>query len=404
MSLCVAISFSPPDVREEDIDAVVEVLRSGWITTGPVGRQFEQDLAQYSGVNEVVLLNSCTAALELALRVLQVGPGDEVIVPAYTYSASAAVIAHVGADIVMVDVAPEEYVPAIDEIVAAVTPRTKAIIVVDIGGVPFDAASLRERLEGTGVDADGNPLLDALDRPVVITDGAHSLGAIRDGVRAGGLGDFTAFSFHAVKNLTTAEGGALTWRSDLPVDQSALTATVRRLSLHGQTKDALSKMKAGAWEYDILEPGFKANMPDVLAALGVSQLRRYPEAVARRQAIIRRYTELLGDAFAVLVHEGKGFASSGHLQLVDLGEWRPRREEIIAGLAERGVAANVHYKPLPLLTAYRDLGFEAADYPHALRQFKGVLSLPLHTLLTDDDVDTVATALLSVVRALPSVR
>lgn len=391
MSLRMVIAFSPPDINEDDIDAVVAVLRSGWITTGPVGRTFEEELATFAGVRRVVTLNSCTAALELALRVLEVGPGDEVIVPAYTYSASAAVIEHVGATIVMVDTAPGSYVPDVDQILTAVTAKTKAIIAVDIAGVPFDIEPLRRGLQ-TGSRFE-NEILAALGRPAIIVDGAHSFGAERDGVAAGGLGDLTAFSFHAVKNLTTAEGGALTWRADLPVDHDELAAVVRRMSLHGQTKDALAKTQAGAWEYDIVETGYKANMPDVLAALGLSQLRRYSRMVERRHEIIAGYRAVLGDVVKPLDHLGTSFRSSGHLFLTDLGDARNRRADIINALAVDGIFTNVHYKPLPMLTAYRELGFAIEDFPNATRQYEGVLSLPLHTLMTDTDVQTVGTAL-----------
>lgn len=392
-----SIPFSPPDIREEDVDAVVRVLRSGWITTGPIGRQFEEELANFSGTEHVVTVNSCTAALELALRMIGVGPGDEVIVPAYTYSASAAVVAHVGADLVLVDTARDQYVPDISQILEAITDRTKAIIVVDIAGVPFDAVELRRRLEGMAVPP-GNAILEALGRPVVITDGAHSLGAVRGDLQSGQLGDFTAFSFHAVKNLTTAEGGALTWRSDLPVNGSEVATAVRRLSLHGQTKDALAKSRAGAWEYDILEAGYKANMPDLLAALGLSQLQRYQSTLDRRHEIVSLYASFLGDSVESLSHRSESFRSSAHLFLVDLGEDAPRREAIIASLAGEGIATNVHYKPLPMLSAYKAMGFSVEEFPNARQQFERVLSLPLHTLMTNADVELVATSLRQVLR------
>lgn len=388
-----AIHFSPPDIREEDIGAVVDVLRSGWITSGPVVRQFEKALAAYVGVEHVVALNSCTAALEMALRLLKIGPGDQVIVPAYTYSASASVVTHVGAELVLVDTQPMCFAPSIDQILEAVTENTKAIVVVDLGGVPYDATELRRRLDERACDEETGP------RPAVIVDGAHSLGARRHGIAAGGLGDYTAFSFHAVKNLTTAEGGALTWRSDLPGDSAARAAEVRRLSLHGQTKDALAKSEAGAWEYDIVEPAYKANMPDILAALGVSQLRRYPEMLERRRELVRLYRRHLDPSISMLDHFGDDFESSAHLLLVDLGEASARRERIVAALARAGISTNVHYKPLPRLTAYKRMGFDIGQYPNADRQYARVLSLPLHTHLTDEDVETVASALNRVVAA-----
>jgi dTDP-4-amino-4,6-dideoxygalactose transaminase len=388
------ISFSPPDIRDEDIAAVVEVLKSGWITTGIVGRRFEAELASYVGTTEVVALNSCTAALELALRVLGIGPGDEVVVPAYTYTATAAVVAHVGAKIVMVDSHPGEYWPSIHQILEAVTERTAAIMTVDLAGVPYDTAGLIEALASVPahrVSRDG--LVGRLKRPVVIVDAAHSLGAVRSGQKAGQIGDLTAFSFHAVKNLTTAEGGALTWRRDLPVDSDTFAASIRRLALHGQTKDALAKSQAGGWEYDILETGFKMNMPDVLAALGLTQLRRIDDLILRRHEIAARYAVGLDDAVSLLPHAGENYRSSAHLCLVDLGDAAQFREEIIGGLVEAGISTNVHYKPLPLLTAYQRLGFSIADYPNAYNQYRRVLSLPLHTLLTDADVDFVSSSL-----------
>ncbi|SDL48472.1 dTDP-4-amino-4,6-dideoxygalactose transaminase [Tessaracoccus oleiagri] len=381
------VPFSPPDIRQEDIDAVVDVLRSGWITTGPVSRQFEAALAAYMGVHQAVTVNSCTAALELALRALGVGPGDEVIVPAYTYTASAAVVEHVGAQVVLVDTAPGEYRPDIPTILAAVTERTKAVIVVDIAGVPFPADDLRTALEGSR-PAGRLGVLDRMERPAVIVDGAHSLGATRKGMRAGQLGDFTAFSFHAVKNLTTGEGGALCWRPDLEIDDDVATRLVRRLSLHGQTKDALAKTQAGQWEYDIIERGYKSNMPDILAALGLSQLGRYDEMLATRRGLIAGYADGLAGLATVLPHAGTEFLSSAHLAMVDLGALAPHRQQIINHMAEAGISTNVHYKPLPLLTAYRS-NFDIVDFPNAHAQYLAELTLPLHTLLTDESLEYV---------------
>lgn len=381
------VPFSPPDIRQEDIDAVVDVLRSGWITTGPVSRQFEAALAAYMGVRQAVTVNSCTAALELALRALGVGPGDEVIVPAYTYTASAAVVEHVGAQVVLVDTAPGEYRPDIPTILAAVTERTKAVIVVDIAGVPFPAVDLRAALEGSRPTGRLG-VLDHMQRPAVIVDGAHSLGAVRKGMRAGQLGDFTAFSFHAVKNLTTGEGGALCWRPDLEIDDDVATRLVRRLSLHGQTKDALAKTQAGQWEYDIIERGYKSNMPDILAALGLSQLGRYDEMLTSRRHLIARYADGLAGLATVLPHVGDDFLSSAHLAMVDLGEHAPRRQQIIDRMAAGGISTNVHYKPLPLLTAYRS-DFDIVDFPNAHAQYLRELTLPLHTLLTDESLEYV---------------
>lgn len=396
------IPFSPPDIRDEDIAAVVEVLRAGWITTGPVGRRFEAELAGYTGADEVVTLNSCTAALELALRAAGVGPGDEVIVPAYTYAATAAVIAHVGATIVMVDTQPGMYWPSIDQVLAAVTARTAAIMTVDIAGIPYDTAGLIDALGAVEQRrSERDDLIGRLGRPIVIVDAAHSLGAVRSGRKSGQIGDLTAFSFHAVKNLTTAEGGALTWRWDLPVDDERFATALRRMALHGQTKDALAKSRAGAWEYDIVETSFKMNMPDVLAALGLSQLGRLDDMIRRRHEILDRYAVALGDVVGVLAHAGEAFRSSAHLCLVDLGRAAEFRGEIVADLGRAGVATNVHYKPLPLFSAYRRRGFSIDDYPHAHAQYRRVLSLPLHTLLTDEDVDFVSDTLKRALLALP---
>ncbi len=373
---------------------MASVLRSGWITSGEVGLEFEDSLKRFTGAGGVSLLNSCTAALELALRVLGIGPGDEVIVPAYTYTASAAVVAHVGARIVLVDTAPGQYVPAIDSILRLVSERTKAIIVVDLAGVPFDTGALKSALFQSQA-ASGNDVVERFGRPAVIVDGAHSLGAIRDGMNAGQMGDFTAFSFHAVKNLTTAEGGALTWREDVPLDQEDTSREIRRLSLHGQSKDAFSKMKAGAWEYDIVELGYKCNMPDALAALGLSQLARYRHSICKRHELARMYGERLGSDLVTLAHSDGHMSSSAHLYMVDLGTRADERDQLISRMATSGISTNVHYKPLPLLTAYRNLGFSIADFPNSYRQYRGELTLPLHTLLTEQDVDTVASALLS---------
>lgn len=386
------IDFSPPDVREEDIDAVVAVLRSGWITSGPVGARFEDALTEYTGVGGAVLLNSCTAALELSLRVLGVGRGDEVVVSAYTYTATAAVIRHVGATIVLADTEQGQYVPSISGILAVITPRTKAVIVTDLAGVPFDARSLMDALGGLSSSSTG-AILGELGRPAVIVDGAHSLGAARGGLRAGALGDFTAFSFHAVKNLTTGEGGALTWRPDLPADCQRLTTQVRRLSLHGQSKDALSKMRAGAWEYDIVELGYKYNMPDILAALGLSQLLRYDDSLARRHELVEVYGSGLEGHVKWLAHRDGQMLSSAHLFMIDLGDHWERRNEIIADMAGRGIATNVHYKPLPLLSAYSSLGFSVRQCPNAIERYQRELTLPLHTALTDDDVEYVMVSL-----------
>lgn len=382
------IPFSPPDIRPEDIEAVTRTLQSGWITTGPVARQFEEELAAYAGTSEVAVLSSCTSALEFALRALGVGPGDDVLVPAYTYSASAAVVSHVGARIILVDSEPGEYAPSPETMAEACTPKTKAVIVVDIGGIAYPAERLIDLLEGS--ESNNSSLIPG--RPAVIVDAAHSLGAHRGGLRAGQLGDFTAFSFHAVKNLTTAEGGALTLNPSSPIDASEILKWVRRTAVHGQSKDALAKTRAGSWEYDILELGYKANMPDILAALGLSQLRRYESSISRRHEILKHYEEGLGGILSFPEHRGLDHRSSAHLALALIRDDRIDRDEVITALAARGVATNVHYKPLPLLTAYKNLGFNFEDFPCAISQFSREITLPLHTLLTDKDVDYVVQA------------
>ncbi|WP_147680647.1 DegT/DnrJ/EryC1/StrS aminotransferase family protein [Actinomyces ruminicola] len=392
------IPFSPPTLTEEDIDAVVEVLRSGWITSGPVGRRFEQRIAQVSGTSGAVALSSATAALELALRVAGAGPGDEVVVPAYTYTASASVVDHVGAKIVMVDSEPGSPFPGVERIAAAVTERTRAVITVDLAGIPFDSRPLAELLAGRGRTDTG--LGAALGRPVIISDSAHSLGASLDSHPAGSLADLTAFSFHAVKNLTTAEGGAFTWRSGLPTDQEALERWVRTYSLHGQTKDALAKSRGASWEYDVIAPAYKCNLPDTLAALGLSQLDRYDHSLERRRELLTRYAEgLAGTGVTLLDHGGDGVISSGHLAIATLPvPGVAERNQVIQDLYEAGVSANVHYKPLPLLTAYRDLGFDIADFPNAFAFYSTELTLPLHLALSDADAAQVCTVLTAALR------
>ncbi len=389
------IDFSPPDIRAEDIAAVVRVLESGWITTGPVTRDFEEALATFCGTSQVIAMSSCTAALEQALRISGVGPGDEVVVPAYTYSASAAVVHHVGADLVIVDSESGGYVPSPERIAAAVTSKTKAVIVVDVGGIAYPADLLRDELEGCGRGSSVTAT-----RPVVIVDGAHSLGATHRGFSAGQLGDFTCFSFHAVKNLTTGEGGALTWRSTLVDDHEELATTLRRMILHGQSKDALAKSRAGSWEYDILELGHKENMPDILAALGLSQLARYEASMLRRHEILEQYEAGLGHLLAFARHRGVDQRSSAHLALSTIINSGFPRDELIRLLAERGVATNVHYKPLPMLAAYGRLGHSPSNFPNAMAQYEKEITLPLHTLLAEDDVNFVVDSVSEIVIGL----
>jgi len=388
------IPFSPPDITQAEIDEVVDTLQSGWITTGPKTKQLECELAAYTGAGRVACLASATAALECGLRLLGIGPGDEVITSAYTYTASASAICHVGATPVLCDVAPDSFEMDYDHLPDLVTDKTRAVIPVDIAGRMVDYDRLFKALDSVSSRwAPGDERQEALGHLPVLADAAHSLGARRNGANAGQVADLTAFSFHAVKNFTTAEGGALAWREGAFNDDEAYR-DVMLMSLHGQTKDALAKTNANAWEYDIAFPGWKCNMTDIQAAIGLAQLKRYPELLARRRVMVGRYEEgLAGSGVASLRHfEGDpnraGFASSAHLILVRLiGRSRAFRDELIVRLADAGVATNVHYKPLPMLTAYRNLGFDIADFPNALAQFENEITLPLHTLLSDNDID-----------------
>lgn len=394
------IPFSPPDIDEADIEAVVAALRSGWITTGPQTKAFEKALAVLTHAAGVATFSSATMALECALRALGIGPGDEVITSAYTYTASCSCICHVGATPVLCDVAPGSYEIDYEQLAGLVTDRTRAVIPVDIAGRMVDYPALFKALEKAAVEGrwhhGGNNALaacaeQATGRPLVIADGAHSLGAVLDGAPSGSIADMTAFSFHAVKNLTTAEGGALAWREGV-FDTPELYQMLMLLSLHGQTKDALAKTHLGSWEYDIAFPGYKCNMTDLQAALGLSQLDRYAGLLARRHEIVSAYEQGLADLpIETLAHQGVGsggpFRSSAHLMLTRLtGKDEAFRNRFIEELATQGVAANVHYKPLPLLTAYRNLGFDIGAFPNALAQYRNEVTLPLHTMLTDDDV------------------
>lgn len=386
------ISFSPPDITQAELDEVADALRSGWITTGPKTKEFEREIARFAQADRAATFASATAALECALRAIGVGPGDEVITSAYTYTASCSVICHVGATPVLCDVAPGSYEMDYDALPGLVTERTRAIIPVDIAGRMADYERLFAALDAVRDRwKPATELQRAFDRVIVLADAAHSFGATYRGRPSGSVADFTAFSFHAVKNLTTAEGGALAWRAGA-FDSDELYRQFMLQSLHGQTKDALAKNRAGAWEYDIAFPGWKCNMTDIQAALGLAQLRRYPASLARRRAIVERYERNLGECDVELLrHYGEDFESSGHLMLVRLtGKSSAFRNALIERMADDGVATNVHYKPLPLLTAYRDLGFAIADFPNALAQFENEVTLPLHTLLSDEDVDYVA--------------
>lgn len=386
------IAFSPPDITDEEIAEVVDTLKSGWITTGPKTKAFEKQIAEYCHTSKAVCLNSATACAEMALRVLGIGPGDEVITTAYTYTASASVVCHVGAKLVLVDVQPDSYEMDYDLLEQAITERTKAIIPVDLGGVICDYKKIFDIVERKRAlfHAD-NEMQSKIGRIAVVADGAHAFGAMRNGKHCGEIADFTSFSFHAVKNLTTAEGGALVWRDIEGVDNDAIYKQLMLLSLHGQSKDALAKTQLGAWEYDIVAPYYKCNMTDIMASIGIAQLKRYPELLKRRKEIIEKYNEGLADLdVRVLKHYGDDFSSSGHLYLVRLnGKTREKCNKIIIKMAEAGVATNVHYKPLPLLTAYKDLGFDIKDYPNAYAMYENEITLPLHTKLSDEEVEYV---------------
>lgn len=380
------IPFSPPDIGEEEMKEVVDTLKSGWITTGPKTKLFEQRIAAYCRTSRAVCLNSATACMETTLRILGVGPGDEVITSAYTYTATASVVCHVGAKLVLVDTAPDSFQMDYGKLEAAVNERTKVIIPVELGGVICDYDRLFQIVEHKkSLFHPVNDIQRQIGRVILMADAAHGFGAQRDGKMCGEIADFTCFSFHAVKNLTTAEGGAVTWRDMPGIDQEALYKQYMLMSLHGQSKDALAKTKLGAWEYDIIAPYYKCNMTDIMASIGLAQLKRYPEILKRRRQLIEMYDAALADLPVTrLIHFDDRGASSGHLYLVRLtGKSRESVNQVISKMAEAGVATNVHYKPLPLLSAYRNMGFDIKDYPNAFRMFENELTLPLHTCLTD---------------------
>ena len=386
------ISFSPPDMTEAEIAEVAEALRSGWITTGPRTKEFENLISMCCQTEKSVCLNSATACMELILRVLGVGPGDEVITSAYTYTATASVACHVGAKVVLVDTAPGSFEMDYDKLADAITERTKVVVPVDLGGIVCDYDRIFAAVESKKhLFRPVNDLQQAFSRVVVLSDAAHAFGAQWHGRMCGEIADFTSFSFHAVKNLTTAEGGALTWRPIPGIDNEWLYRQFQLLSLHGQSKDALAKTQLGAWEYDIVAPNFKCNMTDIMAGIGLAQLKRYPEMLRRRRELIGRYDEALKDCpVQVLDHYGADHASSGHLYIVRLlGRDVAERNDVIVRMAERGIACNVHYKPLPMMTAYKALGFDIADYPNAYDQYRNEVTLPLHTRLTDEDAEYV---------------
>lgn len=386
------IPFSPPDITEEEIQAVADVMRSGWLTTGPKTKELERQMAAFCNVNRGACLNSATACLETALRLFGIGEGDEVIVPAYTYTASASVVCHVGATLRLVDVCKGTYHIDYDKIEDMINEKTKAVIPVDIAGVMVDYDRIRSIVESKkALFRPANKLQEALGHVLILADGAHSYGAVRQGKHSGECADFTSFSFHAVKNFTTGEGGGLVWKDIDGIDNEDIYKQIMLLTLHGQSKDALAKTQLGAWEYDIKGTYYKYNMTDIMAAIGLVQMKRYPALLKRRRDIVNMYTQALESDKAELIrHYGDDFASSGHLMLVRLtGKAEKERNELITAMAERGIATNVHYKPLPLHTAYKNLGFSIEDYPNAYEMYHNEITLPLHTCLTDEQVEYV---------------
>ena len=417
------IPFSPPDMTEKEAELVREAILSGWITTGPKTKELERQISEFVHTDKTVCLNSATAAMEMVLHLLGVGPGDEVIVPAYTYTATASVVTHVGAKVVMVDSQKDSVEMDYDQLEAAITERTKVISPVDLGGIVADFDRVYEIVERKkGLFKSNNALQAKIGRIVVSADCAHSFGGMRKGKMAGEIADFSSFSFHAVKNFTTAEGGAMTWKlpfgnEQVPTDVDYMPTVPKKegetwnellyrlaqlFSLHGQNKDALAKTKLGAWEYDIIGPWYKCNMTDIMAALGLVQMERYKGILERRYEIVRRYDEALKDLpVAVLNHVDEDHCSSHHLYLVRLlGKTREDANKVIEQMAERGIACNVHYKPLPMMTAYKALGFDIKDYPNAYHQFENEVTLPLHTKLTDEDVEYVITNFVEIVKGL----
>ena len=394
------IPFSPPDMTEAEVKEVSEAILSGWITTGPRTKELEKQVATYIGVNKAVCLNSQTACAELALRVLGIGKGDEVIVPAYTYTASASIVCHVGAKLIFVDIQQDSLEMDYNAVEAAITPKTKAIIPVDLAGVPCDYDRLMNIVESKrDIFHAANDIQKALGRIAICADAAHSFGASRNGLMVGSIADFSSFSFHAVKNFTTAEGGALTWKSIPGIDDDELYRQVQLFSLHGQSKDALAKTKLGAWEYDIIGPWYKCNMTDIMAALGLVQMKRYPQMLQRRKEIIQRYDQALkAIGVEVLNHYSETHQSSGHLYITRIPNiTTEQRQTIIEQMAEHGIATNVHYKPLPMMTAYKNMGFDIKDYPNAYAHFANEITLPLHTRLTDEEIEYIISNYIEVI-------
>ena len=384
------IQFSPPDMTELEIEEAIEVLRSGWITTGPKTKKLEQQIANYCQVNQSVCLNSQTACAEMALRVLGIGPGDEVLVPAYTYTATASVVCHVGAKLVLVDVQEDSFEMDYDQMESRINKNTKAVIPVDLAGIPCDYDRIFNILERKkSIFHPSNDIQKFIGRIAVCVDSAHAFGAKWHNRMVGSIGDFSSFSFHAVKNFTTAEGGALTWRNFPEISDKEIYQQLQLLSLHGQSKDAFAKTQLGSWEYDIVGPWYKCNMTDIMAGIGLAQMKRYPKLLERRKEIIKRYDAAFSPlGIKILLHYTESYESSGHLYMTRI-PWITLRErqEIIEKMAEKGIATNVHYKPLPMMTAYRNLGFDMKDYPNTYKMYKNEITLPLHTNLTDDEVE-----------------
>ena len=395
------IPFSPPDVTDAEIQEVILAMKSGWITTGPRTKEFERKIAEFVGVNKAACLNSATAAMELVLRIMGIGPGDEVITSAYTYTASASVIDHVGAKIVLVDTAPNSFEMDYSKLEDAITEKTKMIISVDLAGKMCDYDKIYEIVENKkALFQANNEHQEIYNRVIVMADAAHAFGAKRKGLNCGQVADFTCFSFHAVKNVTTAEGGAVVWRNDRGLDDEDIYKEFMLYSLHGQSKDALAKNVKGAWEYDIVYPAYKCNMTDILASFGLIQLSRYAGLMERRREIIEMYDEALRPlGIQTLEHYGDDFSSTGHLYLTRIpGITEEERNRIIINMAEAGIATNVHYKPLPMFTAYKNLGFDIIDYPNALEMYQNEITLPLHTLLSNVEVNYITDKLNTAIR------
>lgn len=398
------VPFSPPDITEEEIAEVADTLRSGWITTGPKTKRFENEIAAYCHTAKAACLNSATASLELSLRILGVGPGDEVITSAYTYTASCSVICHVGAIPVLVDTVPGTFDMNPEKVREAVSEKTKAVIAVDLAGIiyPHYRELFQIADEKKSLFHANNEIQEAMGRIAILADGAHAFGASREGKMAGEIADFTSFSFHAVKNLTTAEGGAAVWRTIPGIDNEDIYNQYMLYSLHGQNKDALAKTQLGNWEYDIAGPYYKCNMTDIMASIGLIQLKRYPDILKRRREIIRRYDYAFQDLnIEVLKHYSDKHTSSGHLYLTRLvGKSREVCNDVIVKMAEAEIATNVHYKPLPMMTAYKNLGFDIQDFPNAYHMFENEITLPLHTCLTDEQVDFIIETYRKIVKEL----